>query len=140
MSDGFSWTVNSDFALEEYVRFVRESYQKHKYVVYTWKFGKQRTLKQNSALHVYLKQLSKELNEAGYDMKKTLKPEVDIPWDDDGMMAKEHLWRPIQKIMLDKESTVEPERMEYVKVYEVLNRHLANKFGVSVPWPINERN
>jgi len=139
MSDGFSWTVNSDFALEEYIRFVKESYQKHKYVVYTWKFGKQRTLKQNSALHVYLKQLSKELNEAGYDMKKTLKPEVDIPWDDDGIMAKEYLWRPIQKIMLDKESTVEPERMEYVQVYEVLNRHLANKFGVSVPWPEHAR-
>jgi len=139
MSDGFSWTVNSDFALEEFIRFTRESYQKHKYVVFTWKFGKQRTLKQNSALHVYLKQLSKELNDAGFDMKKTLKPEVDIPWDDDGAMAKEHLWRPIQKIMLDKESTVEPEKMEYVKVYEVLNRHLANKFGISVPWPVNER-
>lgn len=138
MSDGFSWTVNSDFALEEYIRFVKESYEKHKYVVFTWRFGKQRTLRQNSSLHLYLKQLSKELNEAGYDMKKTLKPDVDIPWDDEGKMAKEHLWRPIQQILLDKESTVEPERMEYVKVYEVLNRHLSAKFGISVPWPVNE--
>ena len=139
MSEGFSWIVNSDFSLKQFINFTQEEYQKRKYVVFTWRHGKQRSTKQNSALHVWLKQVSKELNDAGYDMKRVMKPEVEIPWDDEGMMAKEHLWRPIQKIMLDKESTTEPERGDYVKVYEVLNRHLSAKFGISVPWPVNEK-
>jgi len=139
VSEGLSWIVNSDFSLKQFINFTQEEYQKRKYVVFTWRHGKQRSNKQNSALHVWLKQVSKELNDAGYDMKKVMKPEVEIPWDDDGMMAKEHLWRPIQKIMLDKESTTEPERGDYVKVYEVLNRHLSAKFGISVPWPANEK-
>jgi hypothetical protein len=138
VSEGFSWIVNSDFSLKQFINFTQEEYQKRKYVVFTWRHGKQRSNKQNSALHVWLKQVSKELNDAGYDMKRVMKPEVEIPWDDEGMMAKEHLWRPIQKIMLDKESTTEPERGDYVKVYEVLNRHLSAKFGISVPWPTNE--
>jgi len=137
VSEGFQWIVNSDFSLSQFLNFSKEHYQKHKYVIFTWRHGKQRTPKQNSALHVWLKEVSKALNDAGYDMKRVMKPEVEIPWDDDGIMAKEHLWRPIQKIMLDKESTTEPERGDYVKVYEVLNRHLSAKFGISVPWPVN---
>lgn len=132
--------MNSDFALKQFLTFAEEHYRKHKYVIFTWRHGKQRTPKQNRSLHLYLKELSKALNEAGYDMRQVLKPEVDIPWDDDGMMAKEHLWRPIQKIMLDKESTADAERDEYTKVYEVLNRHLSAKFGISIPWPIHESN
>jgi hypothetical protein len=138
VSEGFQWIVNSDFSLSQFLNFSKEHYQKHKYVIFTWRHGKQRTTKQNSSLHVYLKAVSKALNDAGYDMKKVMKPEVEIPWDDDGLMAKEHLWRPIQKIMLDKESTTEPERGDYTKVYEVLNRHLSAKFGISVPWPTND--
>jgi hypothetical protein len=137
VSEGFSWTVNSDFALKQFINFATEHYEKHRHIIFSWRTGKQRTSKQNRSLHLYLKELSKALNDAGYDMKKTLKPEVDIPWDDDGVMAKEHLWRPIQKIMLDKESTVEAERQEYSQVYEVLNRHLSAKFGISVPWPVH---
>jgi hypothetical protein len=138
MSEGFSWTVNSEFTLQQFVAFAEEQFRKHKYVVFTWRTGKQRTPKQNASLHVWLKQVSEALNDAGYDMRKTLKPEIDIPWDEDGKMAKEHLWRPVQKIILDKESTVEAERQEYVRVYEVLNRHLSQKFGISIPWPENE--
>lgn len=136
--DGFSWIVNSDFSFKQFQNFVKEAYDKNRYVTFTWTFGRQRTKKQNSSLHVYLRHLSKAFNDAGLDMKKVLKPEIEIPWDDDGKMAKEHLWRPIQKILLDKESTVEPERLEYSQVYDVLNRHISQKFGISVPWPTNE--
>jgi hypothetical protein len=43
---------------------------------------KTRTLKQNAALHLMFTQLAQELNEAGFDMKKTLKPEIEIMWND----------------------------------------------------------
>ena len=39
-----------------------------------------RTLQQNRALHVLFQMLANELNSNGLDMRKTLKPSVDIPW------------------------------------------------------------
>lgn len=95
--------------------------------------SKQRTLTQNSALHLFFTRLADELNNAGWDMKKTLKEDVDIPWDD--MLVKRYLWKPIQKAMLSKESTTELTKIEVGKVYEVLNRHIGEKTGVHVPFP-----
>ena len=92
-----------------------------------------RTNQQNRALHLWLKKLVLELDNAGLDMKAVIKPEVDIPWTTD--LAKEYLWRPLQKAMLGTESTRDLETGDISKVYETLNRHLANKFGVSVPFP-----
>ena len=65
----------------------------------------QRTIQQNKALHVLFQLLADELNNAGLDMRKTLKPEVEIPWTPRNV--KEFLWRPIQKAQLNKASTTE---------------------------------
>lgn len=93
----------------------------------------QRTDQQNKALYLYFEMLSKALNDAGLDMRVVLKPEVEIPWTK--ISVKEHLWRPIQKIMLDKESTTEANTSDYNKIYEVLHRHMAQKHGITVLWP-----
>lgn len=95
--------------------------------------SKQRTLTQNSALHLFFDLLAETLNDAGFDMKKTLKPEIDISWNRD--MVKEYLWRPIQKAMLGKESTTELTKLEVGQVYETLNRFLGEKFAIHVSWP-----
>lgn len=92
-----------------------------------------RTIQQNKALHKYLGMLAEALNDAGYDMKRTLKEDVEIPWNP--QMAKEHLWRPIQRIVLDKESTAEQDTDEVSEVYQILDRHMQQKFGVHVPFP-----
>jgi hypothetical protein len=92
-----------------------------------------RTLPQNKALHLYCTMLSDALNDAGYDMKKTLKPEIEIPWTP--QMIKKHLWKPIQDAMLEKKSTTELETNEVDKVYQVLSRHLSERFCISVPFP-----
>ena len=97
---------------------------------------KPRTDNQNKAMHKYFDMLAEALNDAGLDMKKTLKPEIEIPWTKD--MVKEHLWRPIQEAMTDKHSTTDLDRIEPSMVYEVLNRHLAQKFGLHVPFPCDE--
>ncbi len=91
------------------------------------------TPNQRNALHLYCEMLAFALNNAGYDMKKTLKEEVEIPWQK--MMVKEHLWKPIEKIMVDKDSTEEMTNKEVNEIYKVLDRHIAQKFGVSVPFP-----
>ena len=92
-----------------------------------------RTTKQNSALHLFLRKLADALNDAGLDMKAVLKPEVEIPWSGD--TAKENLWKPVQMAMLGKESTKDLDTVEVSQVYDTLNRHIASKFGVSVPFP-----
>lgn len=94
---------------------------------------KQRTLKQNRALHLLFTLLAEKLNESGLDMRKTLKPEVEIPWS--GRSIKEYMWRPIMKAQLNKKSTTELNTKEIDEVFETINRHLGEKFGLHVPFP-----
>ena len=97
----------------------------------------QRTSQQNRALHLYFTQLAQELNDAGLDMRKTLKPEIAIPWSPNTI--KEYLWRPVQKAQLQKQSTTELTTDEIDRVWETLNRHLGEKFGLYVPFPSEEQ-
>jgi len=94
---------------------------------------KQRTDAQNRALHLLFTQLAEQLNDMGFDMRKTLKPEIDIPWN--GKTIKEYLWRPIMKAQLGKESTTELTTKEIDEVFDTINRHLGEKFGVNISFP-----
>lgn len=91
----------------------------------------QRTLQQNKALHKYFELLADELNDVGLDMKKVIT--VDVPWSPETI--KEWIWKPVQRAQLLKESTTEMTTAEVNKVYETVNRLMAEKFGVSVPFP-----
>ena len=95
----------------------------------------QRTLTQNKALHKYFELLAQELNSAGYDMKRTLKHDVDISWN--ATTVKEYLWKPIQDAQLMKASTTELTTKDIDVVYDTLNRYLGEKTGVYVPFPSN---
>lgn len=99
----------------------------------TEKQEKQRTLRQNKAMHLFFTLLADELNAAGFDMKKTLRHDVDIPWT--GKTIKEWLWKPLQKAYLLKKSTTELTTKDIDAVYDILNRMLGEKTGVHVPWP-----
>lgn len=92
-----------------------------------------RTIRQNSALHLYFTHLAETLNLAGLDVRAVLKPDVEIPWS--GTMVKELLWRPVQKIYLNKKSTTRLTKDEVNEVWKILDRHLAEKFGVLVEFP-----
>ena len=96
----------------------------------------QRTIQQNKALHKFYELLATKLNEAGYDMRKTLKNDIDIPWSKESV--KDFLWRPIQQALLGKDSTTELETKDIDKIYDVLNRHLGEKLGIHVDFPSNE--
>lgn len=93
---------------------------------------KQRTIQQNKALHLYFELLAQSID-AGLDMRVVLKPEVEIPWTKESV--KDHLWRPVQELYLKKDSTTELTTDEIAKVYEVLNRFLGEKHGVSQEFP-----
>lgn len=87
-----------------------------------------RTIPQNSALHLGLSLIAKSLNDAGLDIRKVLKPEIEIPWS--VWSVKDFLWRPIQKVMTGKKSTTEIDKIEPSEIWEVLMRHLGQKHGI----------
>jgi len=97
---------------------------------------KKRTLQQNKALWKYFELLADELNSGGYDMRKTLKHTIDIPWDKNTIC--EFIWRPVQEAQLGKKSTTDLTTSEIDKIYETINRYLGEKTGVFVDFPSDE--
>ena len=97
---------------------------------------KQRSIQQNKALHKYCNNLAEALNEAGLDQRKVLKPGIDIPWTMESV--KDNLYKPILKALTGKESTIDMSTTDPSLVYEVLNRHMGEKHGITVEWPSEE--
>ncbi len=89
----------------------------------------QRTDAQNSAMHVFFKQLAEALNDAGLGMREVMKPTYFMDWT--AYSVKEHLWRSIQRKLYGKESTRDLNKVEEIsKIHEVLMRELGEKHGV----------
>ena len=93
----------------------------------------QRTKLQNRSLHKWFSLLADELNDAGLDQRKVLKETVDIPWTPQAI--KEQLYRPIMLAQLAKRSTTEITTVEIDAVFDTINRHLGEKFGITVDFP-----
>ena len=96
-----------------------------------------RTIKQNSSLHVGFELLADALNNAGYETKAVLAvKQVEVPWNES--LVKELLYRPIMLAMFNKQSTTELDTKEISDVWDVLQRHLGEHFGVNLPFPSDE--
>lgn len=92
------------------------------------------TDQQRKALHLWFTMVANELNASGNTVQLVLKEKMDIDWSKE--LVKELLWRTAQKAILGKHSTTELDKqMEIDQVWEHLNRHLGEKFGVHVPFP-----
>jgi stalled ribosome rescue protein Dom34 len=127
--------VDSEIRLAEAHRELDEQWREHRWLDLEFKRrAKQRTMTQNGAMHLFFQWLAETLNDAGKDMRRTLRHDVDIPWTPESV--KEHLWRPIQKAMTEKHSTTEITTVEPAAIHEVLSRHLGERLGlVCPPWP-----
>ena len=93
----------------------------------------QYTPQQRKALHLWFTMLADELNAAGLDQRKILKPSIDIPWSAEAV--KEQVWRPIMKAQLGKDSTTELESQEIDLIFNTITKHLGEKFGLTVAFP-----
>ena len=101
----------------------------------------QRSPKQQAAIEVYCRELANALNDAGYDMKKVMEVRtVDIPWSQE--LVKEALWKTVQEPMYPETadedghvSTAKLQTEQVDHVWKVLDRHISQNFGVSVPFP-----
>lgn len=94
---------------------------------------KQRTSQQNKALHKWFELVSEDLNNAGYTVKKTLRADFDLDWS--SSLFKELIWRPIQKVITKKNSSSELSSGELQIIWDTINRHLGEKFGLHTPFP-----
>jgi hypothetical protein len=97
-----------------------------------------RSDQQRKAIEVYCRELGEALNDGGFDMKIVFAVKtVDIPWNQE--RVKDLIWRQIQQAMFGKKSTTQLEKTEVSEIYEVVNRHIAENFGVHVEFPSEER-
>lgn len=94
---------------------------------------RQRTPQQNRAMHLLFRFIADELNEAGLDMKKVLKPEIDIPWTE--RTVKEFIWRPLQKIVYGLKSTTELKTTQIDPILDIITKHFGEKFGIEIEFP-----
>lgn len=130
-------TINSQATLKFHQNHCAELFAEHKWFQVSYNFDKQRSGLQNSALHVYCKSLAQALNEAGYSFIVEINGKrSQIDWSQDSV--KNYLWRPIQKAITSESSSTKPSTKDYPAIYENLNRLTAERFGVSVDWPVRE--
>lgn len=94
---------------------------------------KPRSLQQNKSLHLGCRNLADKFNDAGLDMKKVLKPEIDIPWTESSI--KEYMFNPISKVMFDGKTSSELDTKEIQAAWAVMIRFTGEKHGVTTVWP-----
>lgn len=95
-----------------------------------------RTNKQNSALHLWFTLLAKQMTDQGLDMRKVLKPSVEITPTLE--LVKNTLWRPIQVLKTGKESTTEITTKELQEIYNDIDRFFLSKHKIELPFPSAE--
>lgn len=99
--------------------------------------AKQRTEQQNRALWLFMTLLARELNEAGLEPKKVLKPEYNLQWTKE--MIHDNIWVPIQEAMYGTNSTTFLHKQEQIeKIHEIIMRELGEKHNLEfIPFPVD---
>ncbi len=95
-----------------------------------------RTNRQNASLHLWFSLISEALNEAGYDMRATIRQDVEIPWTAE--TVKEYVWRPVMVQYLREKSTTRMSTKDIDKIFDIVNRIIGERTGVYVPFPSYE--
>ena len=98
-----------------------------------------RTYFQNRAMHLGFKKIADALNDAGKDMRTVLKPTIEIPWTKQSV--KEHIFRPIMKLMTNKSSTTELSKQQEIgEIWETIMRFMLQNEHLDefIPFPSDE--
>ena len=94
-----------------------------------------RTVKQNSALHLYCKMVADDMNAAGYDAQTV----ISLPISLTGDIVKDSIFKAIMSAMYhDKTSTKELNTKQFTKVQLNMERAIAEKFQITTPFPCDE--
>jgi hypothetical protein len=131
-------TVNSKESLDKWIRFSTEIFHEKHYVTFKYSLGKPRTIKQNSAMWVFCRDIADRCNAAGYEMQTTspvLSKPIETPWTDRSVM--DNIWMTVQTAMFPEktDSSDELDTKEVAPVAETIIRHLGNTYGIHVLFP-----
>ncbi len=97
-----------------------------------------RTTKQNSALHLLFTIISNQLNEMGIEFQYIgLKGKV-LSLRHTPNLVKEHVWKPIQRVLFDVESTTKLNTAQINEIVDVLAKYFAEK-GIVIEFPNREQ-
>ena len=99
-------------------------------------YDNKRTIAQNSAMHKWFQHVADMINDAGYDVRTFFKEHISIPFTP--QIVKDEIWRKIQVVMFDKESTTQLTKPEVSEVEKVVARALAEKGIIPPPFPSQE--
>ena len=95
-----------------------------------------RTEKQSSSRWLYLDEIARQLNDAGVDRQKLLtviKENAGVNAQNDRQTLYMDYWKPVHDALYPEKKRLS--KAEIQKVYEAMNNHAANCFGVSAGWP-----
>ena len=129
---GQHWICNSKHSREQFIQFCDQLFSENPYLVFEWYSGKPIGVKQSAALHVFLRLLSLELNKNGFTVQNFFKEGIEIPFSEE--LVKEHIWRPMQRAITQKDSTQSLTTLETQEIAEFVNLAMAER-GIHVPWP-----
>ena len=95
-----------------------------------------RTLAQNNALHLYFRNASTSLNDAGFTVAKTLNKGLEMPWTE--ILFEQLIWKPVQLAALGKKSTTQLTKHDVSNVYDIINLHLSTTRKIHIAFPSRE--
>lgn len=127
---GEYWHITDTHKLERLIEFLRQQEFGEFGFMVQIKRG-QRTTKQRNAIEVYCRQVAEDLAARGNDMQHV----CSLPITPTQANVKENIWKPVQRAITGKTSTTELDRAEVSEVYAHMSKALAEKFGVTVPFP-----
>lgn len=127
--------ITNEAQLNAYIEHLKLKLAKDKQLKVSVKSAKNRTLTQNKALHVFCKQLSETLNDAGFDFRTFIKEGYPVPFNE--RLVKEYIWGPVQLAITGFDSSTKPEPKQYSEIYDALNVKLT-EHSVFVPWPCKQ--
>lgn len=113
--------INSELSLIEAKITLDRKFRKDKFLVLNIE-KQQRTLTQNKAMHLYFSMLAYELHDKDYDIKKTLKHNFEIEWNETSI--KELIWKPVQQSLFGTDSTKKLTTDQVSQVYDVIHKHI----------------
>lgn len=94
---------------------------------------KQRTIKQNSSIHLLFKQISDICIEKGIDMREIVQDEVPIQCTPENI---KWLWKLLQKALFGKKSTTQLKKSGEIEiVYDNFNKILIDRTNGEVSLP-----
>lgn len=97
------------------------------------------TIRQNRAIHAFLGHLARLYNDHDITVaavSEVLQSRVSVEWTGD--MAKEAIWRPLQKAITGKRSSTKIDTAQVSTIVGAVQRMSADHLGVSVPFGIHQ--